>query len=91
MKERLISTKEACRMLNIERGTLYIWRNKGKIKMQKCDGQYYLTAEELQPIIDERFKTGKVHSWIDLLNRPDFKITELNRSNNYVVRDSETQ
>lgn len=54
-------------MLNVDRGTLYLWRNQGKITMVKFDGQYYMTPETIQPILDQRFKSKKVHSWQDLI------------------------
>ncbi|HAK29362.1 MULTISPECIES: helix-turn-helix domain-containing protein [Sphingobacterium] len=59
MEQKFYSTKEASRMLNIERTTLYAWRNKGKIKMEKFDSQYYISADEIKPILEERIKTGK--------------------------------
>ncbi|WP_286777039.1 helix-turn-helix domain-containing protein [Sphingobacterium sp. UBA2074] len=66
MEQKLFNTKEASTLLNIERATLYLWRNKGKIKMHKYDGQYYVTAEDLQPLLDERLKTGKAQRWTGL-------------------------
>jgi len=59
MEQKFFSNKEASRMLNIERTTLYAWRNKGKIKMEKFDSQYYISADEIKPILEERIKTGK--------------------------------
>ncbi|HBW79928.1 MAG TPA: hypothetical protein DEF78_06245 [Sphingobacterium sp.] len=90
MDAQYFNTKEASRLLNIERATLYLWRNKGKIKMEKFDGQYYISAQELQPILEQRLKTGKTHNSSDFTgNGQHLRVEVIQPVRKYIESESQ--